>query len=759
MLLTRYFVLATLLFTATCARPAELLKSGDFSDLTAWQRGGAPDKVTYSPGEAATGPGAPTGPGIHIAVTPAPGDSAWSITLSQRNQESVGQGDGLTLTFWARSQQSLTIAAYVEENQDPYPKIMSTGEVNLTPDWHQFTFTGKTSRAYDTNQLNLTFHLARGTGDIDLDDISLQNTPSTTAPYVSNASLDHPVTLVANGDFTGPLAGWSFNGGEKIAHEVIDNAAGKALRLHVAPAPGASPYSVTAYHRFELPVNAGEVVRLIVSLRSPDNVRAGLVFEESSEPYSKPVTRLVRATPEWAEYRMHFRAERNYGAGEMQLTLHLGRDSGALELANVRVEDLGTLTSAQYVALGPATDYFGGEPNDDSWRAPALARIEKYRKADLQVQVVDANGKPLPDATVHIQMKRHAFHFGMVVNPYVLLNPDADGDKYREILARDYNTAVFEGTMKWYGFEKNPVLAASQNQQCLAWLQAHNFNVRGHCLVWGGKNLCPPRLFTEDIPTARQDVHDHIATFMKRYQGQVYIWDVVNESVTQGALWDRIGWDAFPEAYRTAHETDPNVQLSYNDYNISNELPDSGVQLQKVKAKIQALIDANAPLDVIGDQGHMGVPLTPVKDVVGIWDDIAKYGKKMEVTEFDLGVTDDTVQAQYLTDYLTAAFAQPQMQSFVFWGFWEKAHWRAKDGAALYSKDWIPRPAQLAYEKLVFKDWWTDATLQTGADGTAQTRGFLGDYDITVTQNGQSQTISKSLTSDGLKLQVTVANH
>jgi hypothetical protein len=59
------------------------------------------------------------------------------------------------------------------------------------------------------------------------------------------------------------------------------------------------------------------------------------------------------------------------------------------------------------------------------------------------------------------------------------------------------------------------------------------------------------------------------------------------------------------------------------------------------------------------------------------------------------------------------------------------------------------KPSGQVYENLVFNTWWTKASGNTSMSGEYQARGFLGDYQITVSANGQSKTINAVLTKDG----------
>jgi hypothetical protein len=55
---------------------------------------------------------------------------------------------------------------------------------------------------------------------------------------------------------------------------------------------------------------------------------------------------------------------------------------------------------------------------------------------------------------------------------------------------------------------------------------------------------------------------------------------------------------------------------------------------------------------------------------------------------------------------------------------------------------------------LVLKEWWTDVTGKTDAQGVFATRGFLGDYEISVGITGGPKTKKVKLTKDGVTVKV-----
>jgi len=86
--------------------------------------------------------------------------------------------------------------------------------------------------------------------------------------------------------------------------------------------------------------------------------------------------------------------------------------------------------------------------------------------------------------------------------------------------------------------------------------------------------------------------------------------------------------------------------------------------------------------------------------------------------------------------FLTIAFCPQAVTSFLFWGYWEKIHWL--DDSPLFRDDWSLKPSGEKFIELVFNEWWTNEEGTTNVDGEINSRGFLGKYEVKVTQNGGS---------------------
>jgi endo-1,4-beta-xylanase len=118
-------------------------------------------------------------------------------------------------------------------------------------------------------------------------------------------------------------------------------------------------------------------------------------------------------------------------------------------------------------------------------------------------------------------------------------------------------------------------------------------------------------------------------------------------------------------------------------------------------------------------------------------DRFARYKLPLQVTEFDVSIDDEELQADYLRDFFLACFSHPSVELLQQWGFWERVHWRPK--AALFRADWSAKPNGRQFLDLVHNRWKTKCTGTTDAGGRFSVHGFLGDYEVTVEKDGRVQ--------------------
>ena len=545
-------------------------------------------------------------------------------------------------------------------------------------------------------------------------------------------------TLVDGGSWTYSAGASNF---AAIAIDALPDGTTTAIRATTITATPSAPYSTQASRVLPPAFDKGRWLRFRLWARSGTSNRLGLIHELNGGAYTKSLSYSMRLSTEWKEFGISYQSD-GYTTGSSALRIQTGFDAGTVDLANIRLEDFGT------PSIPPPNinfDAFGGQPTDDAWREAAMQRIETYRKGPLRVTVVDGDGNPVSGAAIHVEQQRHGFRFGTALADGPLFANNATGDKYRSTVLRLFNYIVLENALKWDFGGGFPTA-----DRMLVWCANNNLPVRGHNLLWPSYQLLPANVRNLRGAALRSAIEAHIKDYSTRTVGRVVLWDVINEAYTNTEVLKEAGHDLLWQSYIWAHQANPEIDLVYNDFDLSNTRAGANdAHLNGTLAIVKEMLDNGAPVTVLGDQSHMSPPLTPIPNVLQVWDRMSQFNLPLEITEFDVvlgGIRDEAVQGKYFDDFLTAAFSNPNVKSFLMWGFWDGSHWLSSQGAGIYRLDWSPRPMADVYERLVLNEWWTRADATSGDDGTADVRAFLGIHQVTVTVG--DKTYSSQVTVD-----------
>ncbi len=212
------------------------------------------------------------------------------------------------------------------------------------------------------------------------------------------------------------------------------------------------------------------------------------------------------------------------------------------------------------------------------------------------------------------------------------------------LVSAQFNAITPENVLKWTSVHPRPgVYDFTVADQYVAFGERYGMFIVGHTLVWHQQT--PSWVFqdangqpvTRDTLLAR--LHDHIQTVVGRYRGRIRGWDVVNEALNDdGTLrptpWlTIIGEGYLAQAFRFAHEADPEAELYYNDYALENAPKRRGA-LELVR-RLRA---EGVPVTGVGLQGHnrMDWP-TPAQQDTTIAA-FAALGVRVMITELDIDV-------------------------------------------------------------------------------------------------------------------------
>ena len=519
------------------------------------------------------------------------------------------------------------------------------------------------------------------------------------------------------------------------------------------------PTGTRAYRlRFEARVSGGTVARYDHSIKWS----AAASAEARGFFHCGPVLH-----GDWESYATGF-ALPTPAPADLYLTVAYGWGTADVEIRNIELDVLAQAPEAgEWRRDG---HWYDGQDADAPWREKARQMIDKHRKADLRVQVIDKAGQPIEGARVVLEQQSHAYKFGTAVATQLFSRmrggePDPsqepvkagiDARRYFDEIVANFNYFVVENGLKaqawagdWAGFSRDDTMAA------IDWLTQQGLEGKGHVLVWPGWRNAPAYMKEQADDPAALDrlVKAHIADMGTALNGKLAAFDVLNEPYNNNDFMKVLGNAVMAEWFREADQVLPEAQLCLNDFLLIANGGRWTAKLDFYDALIEGLLEDSAPLDVVGFQNHYRHSfLTGPERIWELCDRFGRFGVPLECSEFDVLLEDEQLQAAFTRDFLTAWFAHPSTRAFLLWGFWESEHWLPQ--AALLTSDWRAKPNYHAYRDLVFNQWWSawEESL-TDKEGTASERVFHGTYRVTVTDKGISKTLDNVvLGRDGLDL-------
>jgi GH35 family endo-1,4-beta-xylanase len=519
---------------------------------------------------------------------------------------------------------------------------------------------------------------------------------------------------------------------------------GKGWRLEVLD-DKATPFQLQLTCLLDGEVKSGDKVLLVFNARcvpgsSDDGKGRVNVVVENKEPptYEKLGQDGIDLAPQWETIYVPFPANANSKPGLTHASLLPGGKKQTLEVANMRLINFGA--AFDLAKLPRPYLHYPGREADAPWRKAALDRIEKMRTTDIAIEVVDAKGKPVPEAKVSVDLKRHHFAFGTAVKAKYLMGTDETSKKYREIVDQNFSAIVLENDLKPFAWDKSASNTGKDYRQewtvgALAWAKERGMRARGHYLCWG-----PWEPWSEKLKDDPQAIHDHVMKHMddviRGAGGLVDEWDAVNHPVgwesPRRTVDQVVGKDFYAEVFKAA-KARTGLPLFINEDQVFRP----GRQQDEFYELIKELIAKGAAPTGIGNQAHFHSSYLPgAEEMLRISDRFAALVPNLELTEFDVNTNgDEELQADWLRDTLIMAYSHPAYTGVMLWVFYEGAGWKPE--CALWRNDWSEKPNAKVWKSLVGKLWHTQASGSTATSGTFSTRGHRGLYEVTVDVGGQ----------------------
>lgn len=409
---------------------------------------------------------------------------------------------------------------------------------------------------------------------------------------------------------------------------------------------------------------------------------------------------------------------------------------------------------------------------DEKLNAHIERNIEQYRKGDAAITVVDAAGNPLGGAKVSVQQTGHEFLFGC--NAFVLgqLTPAESEQRYEAAFAKIFNFATvplyWEGTEPErgelrYAEPARDIWRRPPGDRFLPWAAKNNITLKGHPLLWHAYN---PKWLPKDANELRSLYQKRFKEIASRFGEKLAIFDVVNESQVCPKTYplytpdrDYVRW-AFKEAAPLFPAQTTLMINEVTSYNFKSYDQNPYV------SQIKKLIEQGAAVRGIGLQYHffrrkaldsyLASPQSDPNKLLDLYEKFSEFKLPLYITEITIASAGEggaELQAEVVRDHYRLWFAAPDMAGITWWNLGDGTAVKGENEAmgGLLDADFKPKPAYTALDQLINRDWKTQATLTTDAQGRAKLRGFHGTYTITVERDGKQ-------TQQTLQLKKSTAN-
>jgi GH35 family endo-1,4-beta-xylanase len=428
------------------------------------------------------------------------------------------------------------------------------------------------------------------------------------------------------------------------------------------------------------------------------------------------------------------------------------------------------------------------EEQNDTWRKRAAEGIERYRKGDGVVTVVDEAGNPVSNAKIKLTQKTHEFRFG--ANLFMLdeLETDEKNEKYKKYFSDVFNMATLpfywdalepERGNPRYAKDSPKVYRRPAPDLCIEFCEKHGIEPREHALAYDAFFL--KWLYDVNVDEVKRELERRYAEISERYADKIRTIEFTNEmewDMGKTAFYDESNYVEW--CFKLAEKYFPQNQLCINEHTgLSWE--DKCRATDKYYAYIEANMLKGARIDAIGMQYHLfnkaeleyektRLTLNP-ENLYKHMDMYATFGKPLQITEvtvpsYSWEDDDEEIQAKIIENLYSIWFSHPNVEQIIYWNLvdgyahlWDPSPEKIKASqgdmtlgenyyhGGLLRFDMSPKPAYYKIKELLQEIWHTEEELVTDKDGCVEFRGFYGEYDLVITSNGKTVTRKIQLSS------------
>ena len=411
--------------------------------------------------------------------------------------------------------------------------------------------------------------------------------------------------------------------------------------------------------------------------------------------------------------------------------------------------------------------------------------IEKHRKGNGKIKIVDKNGVAVSEAVIRLTQKTHEFRFG--ANLFMLdeLETEEKNEKYKKYFSDLFNMATLpfywdtlepERGHPRYAKDSKKVYRRPATDLCIEFCEKHGIEPREHALAY--EAFFPKWLYGASTDEIKRELERRYAEISDRYAEKIPTIEVTNEMEWAKGKTDFYDDPDYIEwCFSLAEKYFPNNQLVINEHT-GLCWTDRCRATDKYYAYTEAAMLKGARIDAIGMQFHLfnrreneykatRSTLNP-ESLYKHMDLYSNFKKPLQITEvtvpaYSWEAEDEDLQAEIIEKLYSVWFSHPSVEQIVYWNLvdgyahlWDPDPTKiaASQGdmtigenyyyGGLLRFDLSPKPAYFKIQELIQKRWHTEAEIVTDENGYAEFRGFYGNYDAEIILSGQ--TIHKEVT-------------
>jgi len=407
----------------------------------------------------------------------------------------------------------------------------------------------------------------------------------------------------------------------------------------------------------------------------------------------------------------------------------------------------------------------------------ALQDIEKYRKGNVALRIVDENGEPMRNSDVRISQVSHDFLFGTADGPF-------DPYAYQLLANAGMNYVLLgfawdqtEPSLGEYNFARNPVYQVDH-------LRNTGIRIGGECLIIlePGPNTYGTGLLNLSLDDLRKKIYEHVHKIVSTYSEYVDYWIVYHNPHLQyhclGFTREQIV-DLIKCGVKAIRDADPTSEIlvffdhpcnfltgiayqgsddsftadshSFFSYLKQCGIGDLGIALWMTYGSVFESPPVAVYTEYIGEK--VPYPFRDLASISRILDWYDTLSVPVHITAFNapgnytspLGYWrtrswDEDLKTEWIEKFYTIAYSKSHVREITYYFSKDESFATAETG--LLSASYVPRESFYAMKRLITENWTTRLNMKTDVNGQIEFRGFAGDYDITVS----AQDLTKNFT-------------